>query len=180
MQVSELAITLPVVDRGMSALAAAQIIARDSRASIVFADSAGKPEAVISAVDVLRALVPRYVLDDVSLAAVFDEKGADEVWAEVPTQTIGELLDDKQSRVLGILEVEPDSTLLDVAARMSQERALVAVVKGSAGATPKFVTIPAVLDAVLHIGVHAQRSDHTGNPDGASDPDGTGWPDSRA
>ena len=143
----------------MSALAAAQIIARDSRASIVVADARGKPEAVISAVDVLRALVPRYVLGDVSLAAVFDEKGADEVWNEVPVQTIGELIDDEESRVLSILEVEPDATLLDVAAQMAQERAVVAVVKGPKTDPPKFVTLPALLDAVLHIGYRTDQPD---------------------
>lgn len=100
--------------------------------------------------------MPRYVLDDVSLAAVFDEKGADEVWSEVPVQTIGELLDDEESLVLGILEVHPDATLLDVAAQMCQERALVAVVKWVKGETPKFVTLPAVLDAVLHIRPHSE------------------------
>lgn len=96
--------------------------------------------------------MPKYVLEEVSLAAVFDEKGADEVWSEVPVQTIGELIDDEESRVLAILEVDADATLLEVAARMSQERAAVAVVKGVAGEKPKFVTLPAVLDAVLHIG----------------------------
>lgn len=159
MRVSELAVTLPIVDRDMSALDAAQIIARDSRPGIVVADAKGKPEAVISAVDVLRALVPRYVLGDVSLAAVFDEKGADEVWREVPIPTIGELIDDEESKVLGILEVEPNATLLDVAARMGQERALVAVVKGDTAEPLKFVTLPALLDAVLHVGFSADGSD---------------------
>ena len=167
MRISELAITLPVVERGMSALAAAHIIARDSRASIVVADAHGKPAAVISAVDVLRALMPRYVLDDVSLAAVFDEKGADEVWSEVPVQTIGELIDDEESRVLKILEVDSDATLLDVAAHMAQERTLVAMLRGVAGETPKFVTLPAVLDAVLHLGFNG---DDTANVDGADSP----------
>lgn len=162
MRVSELAVSLPVVDRGMSALAAAQIIARDSRATIVVANPAGRPEAVISAVDVLRALMPRYVLDDASLAAVFDEKGADEVWGEVHVQTIGELIDDEESRVMGIVAVDADATLLDVAAQMSQERALVAVVKGPKGESPKFVTLPAVLDAVLHIGFSASDADRPG------------------
>ncbi len=165
MRVSEIAISLPVVDRGMSALAAAQIIARDSRASIVVADARGKPEAVISAVDVLRALVPSYLLDDVSLAAVFDEKGADEVWAGVPPQTIGELIDDEESRVLGILEVESTATLLDVAAQMCQERALVAVVKGVVNEKSKFVTLPAVLDAVLHTRHRASAPNDAGDGD---------------
>ncbi len=146
----------------MSAISAAQIIARDSRASIVVADASGKPEAVIAAVDVLRALVPRYVLDDVSLAAVFDEKGADEVWNEVAIPTIGELIDDEESKVFGILEVDPDATLLDVAAHMANERALVAVIKGPGNGSRKFVTLPALLDAVLHVGYHsAPPSSHT-------------------
>lgn len=143
----------------MSALAAAQIIARDSRATIVVANQAGRPEAVLSAVDVLRALMPRYVLDDASLAAVFDEKGADEVWREVKVQTIGELIDDEESRVMGILVVDADATLLDVAAQMAQERALVAVVKGQQGESPKFVTLPTVLDAVLHSGFSSGDAD---------------------
>lgn len=72
MRIPELAISFPLVGRATSAVSAAHIIARDSRTSIVVADSAGRPEAVIPAVDVLRALVPRYVLDDMSLAAVLD------------------------------------------------------------------------------------------------------------
>ena len=152
MRVSELAISLPVVDRETSVVTAAQIIARDSRASIVVANAVGHPVAAIAAIDVLRVLVPRYVMDDVSLAAVFDEKGADEVWRDVPERTIGELVDDDESRVLDILEVEPDDTLLEVAARMADARAVVALVKGASGESLKFVTLPAVLDAVLHVG----------------------------
>lgn len=159
MRVSEIAVSLPTVDRDMSVLMAAQIIARDSRASIVVADATGRPEAVISAIDVLRALVPRYVLDDASLAAVFDEKGADEIWSEVHVVTIGELIDDDQSRVLTILEVDPDATLLEVAARLSEKRTLVAFVTGSDAREPKFVTLPAVLDAVLHVGFGSDLAD---------------------
>lgn len=103
--------------------------------------------------------MPKYVLDDPSLAAVFDEKGADEVWQEVSVPTIGELIDSDESRVMGILIVDADATLLEVAAHMSQERALVAVVRAPKGEVPKFVTLPAVLDAVLHLGFSASNSD---------------------
>lgn len=156
MRVSELAIAIPVVDRDTSAQAAAQIIARDSRAGIVVADADGRPRAVLSAIDVLRALVPRYVMDDMSLAGVLDEKGADEVWLDVPDRTVGEILDDNESRVFDILEVEPDDTLLEVAARMADARTLVALVKGEPGVAAKFVTLPAVLDAVLHVRIGGQ------------------------
>lgn len=159
MLVSDLAIPLPMVDRTTSVVVAAQIIARDSRVSIVVADRSGHPVAAISAVDVLRGLVPGYVLDDVSLAAVFDEKGADEVWADVPDRTIGDLLDDDESRALNILEVDADTTLLDVAAQMASRHVVIAFVKGSPVGAPKFVTVPAVLDAVLHQGLGAKGRD---------------------
>ena len=51
------------------------------------------------------------------------------------------------------------ATLLEVAAHMSHERVMVAVVKGAKGETQKFVTLPAVLDAVLHIRHHSERPD---------------------
>lgn len=159
MRASELAINLPVLDRDTSVVSAAQIIARDSRASIVVANAEGVPAAAISAVDVLRVLVPRYVMDDVSLAAVFDEKGADEVWRDVPSRTIGELVDDDESRVLDILDVDPDDTLLAVAARMADARAVIALVKGEPDQQARFVTLPAVLDAVLHVGLGASGQD---------------------
>ncbi|HNP15502.1 MAG: hypothetical protein KF739_03230 [Cryobacterium sp.] len=159
MRASELAINLPVLDRDTSVVSAAQIIARDSRASIVVANAEGVPAAAISAVDVLRVLVPRYVMDDVSLAAVFDEKGADEVWRDVPSRTIGELVDDDESRVLDILDVDPDDTLLAVAARMADARAVIALVKGEPDQPARFVTLPAVLDAVLHVGLGASGRD---------------------
>ncbi|MBX3092585.1 MAG: hypothetical protein KF801_08770 [Cryobacterium sp.] len=153
MRVSELAIAIPVVDRDTSAVAAAQIIARDSRATIVVAGPDGQSLAAISAVDVLRALVPRYIMDDLSLAAVYDERGADEAWHDVPDRTIGDLLNDDESRILDILEVGPDDTLLSVAARMADTRAVIALVKGMPGDTVKFVTLPALLDAVIHVGL---------------------------
>ena len=153
MRVSELAVSLPVVDRKTSAVSAAQIMARDSRASIVVADDDGRPIAVISAVDVLRVLLPRFVIDDVSLAAVYDEKGADEVWQDVPNYTMGELIDDHESRVIDIVEVGPEATLLEIAARMADARAVIAHVKGKPDSPTKFVTLPAVLDAVLHVGL---------------------------
>lgn len=159
MRVSDLAITLPMVDRSTTAVEAAQIIARDSRASVVVADDSGHPVAVISAVDVMRGLVPGYILDDLSLAAVFDEKGADEVWADVPLRTIGDLIDDDESRVLDILEVDPDTTLLEVAAQMAHRRMVIAYITGSTAGSPKFVTVPAVLDAVLHQGLGAKGRD---------------------
>lgn len=151
MHVSDLAIPLPIVGRDTTAVAAAKIIAHGERVSLVVADAAGRPVAVVSAVDLLRILIPRYLLGDASLAAMFDERGADEVWAETGDRTIGELLDDDESRVLTLLRVDGDATVLEAAAQFAQERAVVAVVDGMPGAEPRFVMLPALLEAILRL-----------------------------
>src|SRR4051812_39247953 len=94
MHASDLQVPLPLVERGTSAIAAARIIARDGLAGLVIANESGSPVAVVSSADVLGLLVPTYVLDDMSLAGVLDEAGAEEMWAHADERTIGELLDD--------------------------------------------------------------------------------------
>ncbi|MHC5795007.1 CBS domain-containing protein [Lacisediminihabitans sp. FW035] len=149
MRASDLQTTFPLVGRDSSALEAARLIAADRLAGLVVVDRSGIPAAVVSAVDVLKLMLPGYVLDDLSLAGVFDEGAAEEVFGHAKDHTIGELLDDESVRVYDLLVVEPDATIVEVAARMADARAQVAQVKGAAGAPPVFLTLPVVLDAVL-------------------------------
>ena len=150
MHATDLQTDLPLVDRRTTAVEAARLIARDRLAALVVADFEGSPVAVISSADVLRLMVPTYVLDDMSLAGVLDEAGADEVWGRADDRTVGELLDDDGVNVREILRVDPDSTLVEVAAQMVESHTQVALVKGS-GDSPKFVTLPEVMDAILTV-----------------------------
>lgn len=149
MRARDLQTPLPIVDRTTMALDAARLIARDGLPALVVADEAGKPAAVISAVDVLGLLVPGYVLDDMSLAGVFDEKGSEELWAPGGKRVLGELLDDVGVRVRNILVVDAEATIVEVAARMAEAHAQLALVKSSATGEPGFVQLPAVMDAIL-------------------------------
>jgi len=147
MLASDIQVALPLVDRGTSAVAAARHIAREQLAALVVADASGTPIGVVSSADVLGLLVPSYVLQDMSLAGVLDEAGAEEMWSYADNRTIGELLDDDGVRVRELLTIDGDSTLIETAALMVDAHAQVAVVNK---ADPvMFVTLPAVMDAIL-------------------------------
>ena len=128
-------------------MAAARHIARDHLAALVVADASGTPIGVVSSADVLGLLVPSYVLQDMSLAGVLDEAGAEEMWSYADNRTIGELLDDDGVRVRELLTIDGDSTLIETAALMVDAHAQIAVVNGTD--PPMFVTLPAVMDAIL-------------------------------
>lgn len=149
MRASDLQSSFPIVGRGTSALEAARVIAADDLAGLVIADASGAPVAVIAAVEVLGLMVPGYVVDDMSLAGVLDERAAEEVWGKAGQHTIGDLLDDHRVRKHELLRVDGDDTILEVAARMADARAQIALVKGPRGSDPRFVTLPALMDAIL-------------------------------
>ena len=146
---SDLQVGIPMVDRHTSALTAARLIAKRHFAGLVIADEHGNPIATLSAVDVLRVMVPGYIRDDMSLAGVFDERGAEEVWEHLDGRTIGELLDDDGVNLFDLLRVDADATLVEIAAQMAEARVLVALVAGTEKDTPAFVTLPSVMEAIL-------------------------------
>lgn len=149
MHASDLQASFPIVGRHASALEAARLIVSGGLVGLVIADDAGAPVAVVSAVDVLGLMVPAYVLDDVSLAGVLDERAAEEVWSHADEHTVGELLGEDGNRVDDLLEVDSDATLVEVAAQMAGARAQIALVTGGHGGAPVFVTLPSVMDAIL-------------------------------
>lgn len=148
MRASELETSLPLVDLHTPALDAARMIAGERLAVLVIADASGRPSSLVSAIDVLGLLIPSYLRDDRFLSGVLDENGSDEVWAEARRRTIGELVEDDAVDVHDIVAVEPDATLVEVAALMAEERTSVALVIRGDG-PPRFVTLPTVMEAIL-------------------------------
>ncbi|MDQ6753705.1 MAG: CBS domain-containing protein [Actinomycetota bacterium] len=149
MRAADLQVALPVVRRETTAVEAGRLIAEGSLVGLVVANNDGVPVAILSAVDVLQLMLPDYVLDDPWLAGVFDEKGGGELWEHLDERTIGELMDDDGVTVRGILTIEPDDTLIEIAARMVDARTQIARVSGSANDAPTFVTLPSVMSAIL-------------------------------
>jgi CBS domain-containing protein len=148
MLASDLQVSLPLVRRHTTALKAAKLIARERLAGLVVANDEGLPVAVVSSADVLGLMVPGYVLDDMSLAGVLDEAGADEMWTRINERTIGELLDDEGVNVREITRIDEDANLVEMAAMMVDAHAEIAVV-GTPGPKSRFITLPAVMDAIV-------------------------------
>lgn len=149
MRISDLTSDLPVVDRSTSAADAVRLIAEQDLIGLVIADRDGHPKAVISAIDVTRLMLPRFIRDDLSLANVVGETGVEDLWDEIAGRTIGDVLDDEEVQAKKLLTVEPDASLVEVAARMVDARTQVCRVLGDDGVDHGFATLPHVLDAIV-------------------------------
>ncbi len=149
MHASDIATTLPIVDRHTPALKAAGLIAAADAGGLIVANSQGEPVGVVASVDILRLLLPNYLRDDMSLAAVVDEKGSEEMWTTAANRTLGELIDDDAVRMPDLVAVDADATIVEIAAQMADARVRVVLVRGPRGTAPRFVTLPAVMDAIV-------------------------------
>jgi predicted transcriptional regulator len=150
MLASDLQVSLPLINRKTPTAVAARLLTRGHLAGLVVADDAGTPVAVISSSDVLGLMVPRYLRDDISLAAVLDEAGSEELWAGAGERLIGEILDDDGVKVWDIIHVDNDATIIEVAASLVRAGAQIAVVDG-ADEGLRFITLPDLMDAILVI-----------------------------
>lgn len=124
----DLAIAAPFVAPGDGALEALRVLTTAGLPGVVVRDGSGF--AVIPASQVLRVLLPQYVLDDPSLGRVWDEASADAVAVRLVDRRVSDLVaaldlsdDAPEPAVAG------DATLVEVAAVMAAARVpLVAVV----------------------------------------------------
>jgi len=116
----------PVTSLDSDALEAARLLASHRLPGLVVTDEQGRPHSVLGASQVVRFLVPRYVQDDPSLAAVVDEPFADRVADKLAGTPVRKLLPERPTELPA---VDADDTLLEVAAVMARMRCpLVAVV----------------------------------------------------
>lgn len=127
---SDLHVTLPTVNRRTPAVVAARLFARGPHDALVVSDDDGTPAATISAPDVMRLLVTSDAAEE-----------GDEA-------TIGDLLDDSATHVGPVVRVDAGASLGEVAARMAESGARIAVVDPDPR-TPRFIPLALVLDALL-------------------------------
>ena len=116
----------PVTSLDSDALEAARLLATHRLPGMVVTDERGWPHSVLGASQVVRFLVPSYVQDDPSLAAVLDEPFADRVADRLAGTPVRKLLPERRPELPA---VEADDTIVEVAAVMARMRSpLVAVV----------------------------------------------------
>jgi CBS domain-containing protein len=109
------------------AMTAARLMAEHRLPGLLVVDEEGAPRAILPASQMIKAVVPSYVLDDPTLAAVVDEGHADRLCQVLRGRVVRDCL----SRSVPSPPVaEPDATALEVAALMARVRSpLVAVVE---------------------------------------------------
>lgn len=128
MHAENMAEKYPVVGLDSDALAAARLLASDRLPGLVVMDSRGCPCSILPASQVVRFLVPFYVQDDPSLAAVVNESMADHIVDKLSGKTVRALLPEEPQE---LPVVNSDDTILEVAAIMARLRCpLAAVMNG--------------------------------------------------
>lgn len=158
----DLAEQVPVVRRTDNALEVARLIATLRLAGVVVADDDGEPVAVLQGSQVLRIVVPRYVREDPRLAHAYDEAGAEELCAGLGRRTVADLLDDDEVTAKELPQVEPQDTLVEIAAVMVREKSSLVVVRDDEGRSTGVVTLARVMAAVLSAAGQADaRTRHT-------------------
>lgn len=128
MHAGELAEPFPIVDLGTDVLTAAQTMGHRRLPGLIVCKDDGHPHTILPGSQVLRFMIPAYVQDDPALARVYGERASEKLMTKLSGRTVRDLLPEPQDRD-ELPVVEPDATLLEVAALMARVRSpLVAVV----------------------------------------------------
>ncbi|MFG2369375.1 CBS domain-containing protein [Streptomyces mirabilis] len=126
MRARDLAVEYETVGVDSDALDAARLMAEHRLPALLVLDERGAPKAILPASQMIKILVPGYVVEDPTLAAVVDERHADRLCEALAGRKVRDCLS-KTAPPPAI--AAPDDTALEVAAQMAQVRSpLVAVV----------------------------------------------------
>ena len=133
MRARDLAVDYESVNVDSDAVAAARLMAEHKLPGLLVLDERGEPRAILPASQMVKVLVPEYVIEDPTLAAVVDEKHADRLCQALAGRSVGDCLPrDAPPPPIA----DPDDTALEVAALMARVRSpLVAVAEKSKDGT---------------------------------------------
>jgi CBS domain-containing protein len=146
MRAGDLAAEFPVVTLDTPAIEAARLLAGQDLPGLIVVDDQGRPLTILPGTQVLRMAVPQYCQDDPTLARVVDEAAADLFLRELGDRTVAKLLPHER-RELPV--VDPDATVLEIAALMARTRSPLVAVAGPDGVMRGAITLDALLDRML-------------------------------
>lgn len=147
MHASDIVEEYPVVTWETDVLTAARVIGEQRLPAVMVCDETGRPRSILPSSQVLRFMIPTYVQDDPALARVFGEGASEQLMSVLAARVVRDLLP-KPQELEALPVVEPDATLLEVAALMARRRSpVVAVMDGDRllGA----ITVSRVLQVLL-------------------------------
>ncbi|WP_030274275.1 CBS domain-containing protein [Streptomyces sp. NRRL B-24484] len=149
MRARDLAEPYPTVALDDQALDAARLLADRRLPGVLVVDGDGLPHAVLPASQLVRLLVPGYVLEDPSLAAVIDEAHADRMCAALEGLRVRECLPRDVPRPV---TADADDTAVEVAALMASSRTpLVAVLERPRGGRPRLLGVITAANLLQHL-----------------------------
>ncbi|MBT2396703.1 CBS domain-containing protein [Streptomyces sp. ISL-100] len=123
----DLAETYPYVSVDADAVDAARLLARHKLPALLVVDADHRPYAIVPGSQLIKQLVPDYLIEEPLLAAVIDDRHLGEVAEKIAGLTVAEWL---PKRTYTPPVVGPDAGLLHVAALMARTRSpLVAVIE---------------------------------------------------
>src|SRR4051812_40964576 len=98
---------------------AARLLTEHGRPGLIVVDEHDHPIAVLPGSQVMRALVPRYVQDDPTLAGVLEEEFADRLCDNLAQRQVADLIPTDR---VALPVVGPDATAVEIAALMAANR----------------------------------------------------------
>ena len=146
MRAGDLAEPFPTVRRDTPAVAAARLMATRNLPGLIVVDGDDCPVTILPGTQVLRMAIPTYLDDDPTLGRVIDEAAADVFLRGVGDRTVAECLS-HEPRELPV--VDPDTTVLEVAAVMARTRSPLVAVAREKGPLLGAITLDALLDRML-------------------------------
>jgi len=146
MRAADLASPFPTVTPSTPAIEAARLLAGQNLPGLIVVDERGRPATILPGTQVLRMAVPGYCQDDPALARVIDEAAADVFLRGLGDRTVAEALP-RERRELPV--VDPDATVLEIAALMARTRSPLVAVAGPDEAMRGAITLDALLDRML-------------------------------
>lgn len=136
----------PLVGLDDNALDAALLLAERRLPALVVTNADGSPHSILPSSQVVRFLVPSYVIDDPSLARVMSESMADRAGEQLGHKRVRDLLPHEPRELAA---VNHDDTIIEVAAIMARLRSpLAAVMKD--GRLIGVITSSRLLELALH------------------------------
>jgi CBS domain-containing protein len=146
MRARDLAAPFPSIRLDAPAIEAARLLAGQDLPGLIVLDERDRPFTVLPGPEVLRMAMPRYCLDDPTLARVIDEAAADLFLRELGDRTVAQCLPTPRRELPVVL---PEATVLEVAAVMARSRTPLVVVVDPGSEFLGTITLDALLDRVL-------------------------------
>lgn len=149
MHAADIVETLPTARLDDDVLSAVRMVAQRGLPGLVVADEQGKVVTCLSSVDLLRLMLPRYLLDEPLLARVFDEEHADRIASALVDTSVRDVVGDAVAK---IPVARSQATVVELAETMARQGCPLIMVEKNEPGTFGIVTadhLLAVLVAVV-------------------------------